>query len=310
MTGMKKEELMQNLYGPTEKSEKKEIVRLNLSEINDFHRHTFRVVEDDEFEGLVESYRRNDKAVGPITVRIHEKYGNPYECIAGHRRRRAASKAGARQIDAVIVDMTDEEAEIWMADSNLHNRKIISLSEECRTVKVKYDAIKRQGKQGGRSDEQIADEQNMSRGKVQDMLKLSQLTDGMLHLVDRNLITRQVGKILAEMTKSNQAKVQEWLFNSDSITNKPSKITPEQAEEIVAISKSDNFGERNVREVYSASMPQEKKPPVFRLTEKDVSECFPAGYKGSPADKVALIKKLLAEHFDIERKERRGSRKI
>jgi ParB family chromosome partitioning protein len=306
MTGMKKEELMQNLYGPVA-GKKIEVVELDLDQISDHHNHTFKIAEDDTFTGLVQSFIVNDKAIDPIIVRVSDKHGNPYECIEGHRRRRAARKAGKSNIWSIIVDMDDDEADIWMVDSNINNR-LISLTEECQSVAAKYAAIKRQGKRGGRSDEQIAAEQGMSRGRVQDLLKLSRLTEEMLSFVEEGLITKQIGKILAEMSKDKQAKVSFWAFRP-VVSGKPFKITPDQAEEIVTLSKSDDFSEKNVKAVYSSSgdlmkkAETEKKPAVFKLTDKDLAEVFPSNYTGDVADKIALIKKLLSEHFDTTNSE-------
>jgi ParB family chromosome partitioning protein len=271
------------------------LLKIKLDEINDHHKHTFSVVKDEEYYALVASFQSNDMVIEPITVRISDKYGKPYECIAGHRRRMAAREAGREEIWAFVVDMDDDEADIWMVDSNLSTRKV-RFFEEVRSLRVKYDAMKRQGKKGGgRTDAALAAEQGMSRGYVQDLLKLSGLVDGLLITCENKQITKEVGKVFAEMPKSKQADLLTWIIAPTE--NKPVNIKPEQAEEIVSLSKSDNWNKTNVTDVFDCSK-NAIKPPSFRLTEKDIVGWFPPSYIGTTKDKIALIEELVKQHFD------------
>ena len=49
------------------------------------------------------------------------------------------------QIDAFIKDLDDDEAVIYMVDSNIHREKILP-SEKAFAHKMKMDALKHQGK--------------------------------------------------------------------------------------------------------------------------------------------------------------------
>ena len=64
--------------------------------------------------------------------------------ISGHRRLYAAGLAGLETIPAIVRNMTDDEAIIFMVNSNLQRETILP-SERAKAYKMKMDAIKRQG---------------------------------------------------------------------------------------------------------------------------------------------------------------------
>lgn len=69
--------------------------------------------------------------------------------ISGHRRKRACELLGMETMPAIVRNMTDEEAVILMADSNLQRENVLP-SERAYAYKMKLDAMK---KQGNRTDQ-------------------------------------------------------------------------------------------------------------------------------------------------------------
>ena len=86
-----------------------------LSEIDDFPDFPFQVGDDEELDALKESIEKHGLLV-PVLVR--EKENGRYEMISGHRRKRACELAGHETILALVREMTDDEAIIFMVDSN------------------------------------------------------------------------------------------------------------------------------------------------------------------------------------------------
>ena len=80
--------------------------------------------------------------LNPIIVR--SKADGRFELISGHRRKRAYEILKINKIRAIIVDVTDDEAIIMMADNNCQRSKILP-SEKAFSYKMKLEAIKRQG---------------------------------------------------------------------------------------------------------------------------------------------------------------------
>ena len=87
-----------------------------ISEIDDFPDFPFRVCDDEEMDALKESIEKHGLLV-PVLVR--KKENGRYEMISGHHRKRACELAGMESILALVRELDDDEAIIFMVDSNL-----------------------------------------------------------------------------------------------------------------------------------------------------------------------------------------------
>ena len=110
----------------------KKIHLIPISEIDPFPKHPFHVREDEDMKILVDSIRMNG-ILTPAAVR--KKDNGRYELLSGHRRKRACK----------IVELNQDEAVIFMVDSNLQRTEILP-SEKAFSYKMRLDAMKRQGK--------------------------------------------------------------------------------------------------------------------------------------------------------------------
>ncbi len=119
-----------------------EIVKLKIGDIDQFKNHPYKVQSDESLIQLQESIKTNG-LLNPIIVR--KKDNGRYEMISGHRRMKALELNGETEIDAYIKELTDDEATIFMVDSNLQREKILP-SEKAFAYKMKLDALKHQGK--------------------------------------------------------------------------------------------------------------------------------------------------------------------
>ena len=120
----------------------KEIVKIKLSNIDSFKNHPFKVNKDDSLNELITSIRENG-LLNPLVVR--RKTNNRFEMLSGHRRKLALELNGVEEADCFIKDLDDDEAIIYMVDSNIYRSKILP-SEKGFAYKMKLDAIKHQGK--------------------------------------------------------------------------------------------------------------------------------------------------------------------
>ena len=103
--------------------EKKEKVNeIDISLIDDFPNHPFKVLENEELKKLAESIYDTGVLV-PTLVR--PKADGRYEMISGHRRKKASEIAGIKTIPCIVRELTDDEATIIMVDSNLQREKIL-----------------------------------------------------------------------------------------------------------------------------------------------------------------------------------------
>ena len=118
-------------------------IKLNL--IDNFKNHPFKVENDDSLKELAKSIKQNG-LLNPVIVR--KKGASRYEMISGHRRKTAMELLGIEEIDAIVKELTDDEAVIYMVDSNIYREKILP-SEKAFAYKMKMNAIKHQGKNFG-----------------------------------------------------------------------------------------------------------------------------------------------------------------
>jgi ParB family chromosome partitioning protein len=161
------------------------MTKIKVKDIIPFKDHPYKVEEDDSLKELMDSIEKTG-LIHPVIVR--EK-NNKYEMISGHRRLKAYELLGIDEIEADIKELTDDEAIVFMVDSNIHREKILP-SEKAFAYKMKLDAIKHQGKKLETSEtevrktesaDKISDE---SAQNVRRYVRLTYLIPELLQLVD------------------------------------------------------------------------------------------------------------------------------
>ena len=171
---------------------KEKVETIDISLIDDFKEHPFKVIENDELKSLEESIQTSG-VLSPVIVR--PKDDGRYEMISGHRRKFACNKLGIKTIPCLVKKLTDDEATIFMVDSNLQREKLLP-SEKAFAYKMKYEALKHQGtslpqdttlRPVGtklRSDSILAEEVNESARQIQRYIRLTNLVPELLEMVD------------------------------------------------------------------------------------------------------------------------------
>ena len=98
------------------------IYDIPLLDIDPFPDHPFKVQDDEDMMNLAESIRTNG-VLTPATVR--KKEDGRYELLSGHRRMRACEIAGLDSLRCEVVEMSRDEATIFMVESNFQRTKIL-----------------------------------------------------------------------------------------------------------------------------------------------------------------------------------------
>ena len=99
------------------------------------------MLDNEEMQTLENSIKNNGLMEAVI---IRPKEDGRFEMISGHRRLMACKKLGLETIPCRIRELTDDEATIYMVDSNLHREKLLP-SEKAFAYKMKYEALRHQG---------------------------------------------------------------------------------------------------------------------------------------------------------------------
>lgn len=166
------------------------VVEIAMERLHPFENHPFKIKQDDQMKDLQESVKKYG-ILNPLIVR--PRIDGTYEIISGHRRKYAAEQLGYQKLPVIIRVLNDEEAIVYMVDSNLQREKV-SPSEKAFAYKMKYQAIKRKSGRrksgqvdhniGKRSIELVGEEYGDSPKKVQRYIKITDLIPEMLAKVD------------------------------------------------------------------------------------------------------------------------------
>ena len=115
-----------------------------VNTLKPYSRHVYMEYSGKKLEDMINSIRIYG-VLESILVRPIEDELFEYEIIAGHNRVKAAKLAGIKMIPAQIKEMTDDEADILMVETNCMRRTEILPSEKGRAYKVYLDAHNKQG---------------------------------------------------------------------------------------------------------------------------------------------------------------------
>ena len=160
-------------------------VTLSLKELRPFPGHPYKVEDNAGMEALTESVREQ----GILTPLLVRRTGSGYEVISGHRRLRAAERAGLTEVPVRIVEMDRDAAAVALVDSNLHREHILP-SEKAFAYKLKMEALEHQGKICGQPGHKSRDGVSYTESgrQVQRYLRLTRLIPELLNLVDEGRI--------------------------------------------------------------------------------------------------------------------------
>lgn len=258
------------------------IINIPISQIRDYHNHTFYVLDDESMVELTDSVKKFG-ILEPLMVR--EIGNNEYELISGHRRKMACEKAGIRTVPAIVKELENDDADILMVDSNLY-REYISLTEKVKSYRVKYEAIKNKT---GSALEELAEESKLSLTQAYRYLRLSFLTDDLLEKIETKKITIDAGVILSQLPKESQQTLGIVLM-AEKV-----KISKEQAEKLLELEKYNSLNADSVRNVLLNANQKDEMVNYKRIAK---AFSFPVSYTGSDREKVALIQNLINEHFE------------
>lgn len=188
------------------------MTNISINKLHEFRDHPYQVLDNEEMNSLIESVQQQG-IMTPLIIRPLEGTTDEYEIISGHRRFRAAQKAGLAEVPAFIRPVSRDEAAIMVVDSNLHREHLLP-SEKAFAYKLKYDALKRQGKRTDltssqvgtklRTDKIIAIEAGESRNQIQRYIRLTNLIPELLELMDEGKIAFSVGVELSYLSVNMQ----------------------------------------------------------------------------------------------------------
>ena len=269
------------------------ITNIPVEKLKPFPNHPFQVRDDDSMRETVESIKTYG-VLQPAIVRP-TKDGD-YEILSGHRRKHACELAGRKTIPAIVRELGDDAAIIFMVDSNLQRENILP-SERAAAYKMKLEALKRQGIRndltctqveykldyGKKSVEKVAEEAGESRAQIQRYVRLTELQPELQHMVDEKKMA------FTPAVEISYLKPDEQRMLLDTISSEQATPSLSQAQRLKKLSQSGELTDDSMLSIMS----EQKKPERNDLTiPADVLEkFFPRSF--TPMKMQEVIIKLL-----------------
>ena len=239
----------------------------------------------------------------PLIVRPKENTEDEYEIVSGHRRFRAAVKAGMKEVHALIVPLDRDAVAIAVVDSNLHREHILP-SEKAFAYKLKMEALSRQGKRSDLTSDQLGPKltvekisENDSATQVKRYIRLTKLIPPILVMVDEGRIAFTPAVELSYLQPEEQTMLLSEMEYSDCTPNLS------QAQRLKVLSVQGLFTKEQlsfIRSEEKANQEERVKIPVDRIRKY-----FPKDYTTTQME-ATIVK--LCETYHRKRLRDRGSR--
>ena len=216
---------------------------------------------------------------------------NAYEMISGHRRMHAAKIVGLTMIPAIVREISDDEAVIYMVDSNIQREELLP-SEKAFAFKMKLDAMKRQGKRTDLTSDQnvqkfqtsrdsLASEFGISGPQISRYIRLTELIPDLLELVDNKRLQMTAAVEISYVDKEIQQWICEYIHENGNV--KQNQIVILRQELLNgAITQSQLIDILNENAI--GRIPKKK----VTLSEKKLSQYFPPHYTSAEMEKVIV----------------------
>ena len=280
------------------------MTNISINKLHEFRDHPYQVLDNEEMNRLIESVQQQG-IMTPLILRPLEGTTDEYEIISGHRRFRAAQKAGLAEVPAFIRPVSRDEAAIMVVDSNLHREHILP-SEKAYAYKLKLEAMSRQGYRSDLTSNQvgrrletadiIAEQSDESKTQIRRYIRLTKLIPDILKMVDEQRIAFSVGVELSYLTENEQQD----LFEAIELEDKTPSLS--QAIQMKKLSQSGKLDSETISKIISEEKPNQREKISFQI--ENLTKFFPKSY--TPRDIERKIIKLIED--DYRRRQRNRNR--
>lgn len=274
-----------SIFQNDEQRNTEEIKPVPISELKPFTEQPFKVKLDEDMDALVDSIKQYG-VLTPVIARPHKDGG--YEILSGHRRVKACELAGITDIPVVVKNLDNDTATILLVDSNLQREHILP-SEKAFAYQMKLEAMKRQGARTDltssqigtklRSDIELAEQVGESRNQIQRYIRLTNLIDPILDMVDNNQIAMNAAVEISYLGSKEQAAVMQ------SIEKEETSPSIAQARKMRKFHQDGNLSNAVID-----SIMMEQKPETVKITlgEDKLKKYFPKSYSKAKMEEIIL----------------------
>ena len=281
---------IESMFGLEEATENN-VKELSVNKIFPYPNQPFMNYSEERLQELADDIKARGLD-NPIVVRKMNEY--EYQIIAGHNRFNAVKRLGWNRIPVNIKELTDEEAMIYLVQSNLLQRTNIKESEKVKAYTLRAKALKRQGKKGEtkyNSLEKISESEQIKPRTLSRYIACSNLIPEFLDLLDEKKISLNIGEQLAKLSPENQEKVANHLANTlHKLTLSEAKEIAENQDESLVL--EDLIGTENKVPLSEDKIDKKVNKILNQLTESVDYQIF-LSQDSMNEDKVGNLLKVL-----------------
>ena len=273
-----KMESFDDLFGGSSAQEigAEQIINAPLADLYEFKDHPFKVLDDEKMEETTESIRLYGVLVPGIA---RPRAGGGYELIAGHRRKHGSERAGKTEMPIIVRNYSDDEATIIMVDSNIQREDILP-SEKAKAYKMKYEAMKHQGKKSGKNTlDEVGEAAGENAKKVQRYIWLARLSDELLEMVDSRKLGFSQGVDISFLPE----EAQQWV--EVIVEEQGCNVSIVQSGKLKEYGKSGELTFAMVRLILTEEKPKERK---VTLKADKISKYFSDSYSNEEIENVII----------------------
>ena len=252
-----------------------QIINAPLADLHEFKDHPFKVLDDEKMEETTESIR----LYGVLVPGIARPRAGGYELIAGHRRKHGSERAGKTEMPIIVRNYSDDEATIIMVDSNIQREDILP-SEKAKAYKMKYEAMKHQGKKSGKNTlDEVGEAAGENAKKVQSYIWLARLFEELLEMVDTKRLGFSQGVDISFLSE----EAQQWV--EVIIEEQGCNVSTAQSGKLKEYGKSGELTLAMVRLILTEEKPKERK---FTMKSDKIGEYFSDSYSNEEIENIII----------------------
>ena len=253
-----------------------QIINVPLADLYEFKDHPFKVLDDEKMEETTESIREYGVLVPGIA---RPRAGGGYDLIAGHRRKHGSERAGKTEMPIIVRNYSDDEATIIMVDSNIQREDILP-SEKAKAYKMKYEAMKHQGKKSGKNTlDEVGEAAGENAKKVQRYIWLARLSEELLEMVDTKKLGFSQGVDISFLSE----EAQQWV--EVIIEEQGCNVSTVQSGKLKEYGKNGELTLAMVRLILTEEKPKERK---FTMKSDKIGEYFSDSYSNEEIENIII----------------------
>ena len=262
-----------------------EVIPVDIGQLKPYAEQPFKVLMDNSMDELCTSISQNG-VLSPIIVRPHTDGG--YEILSGHRRVKACELLEIKEVPVLVKNLDDDAAAILLVDSNLQRENILP-SEKAFAYKLKLEALKHQGKSmdltfrqfvGKYESADIIGAQTGESGRqIQRYIRLTELIDPLLDMVDKGEMAISAGVELSYLGSKHQAEIYKI---ADREQTAPSIA---QSAKLRKTAEEGKLDEKLIELILTADKEEKLK---ITLGEDKIKKYFPKNYSKEQIEETVL----------------------